>query len=145
VCPEPGRALSENGGDMKNLYEVLGVTPDADENRIKKAYRELAKRYRPDANPGNKEAARRFQEITQAYEVLGEAKKREKYDREQTETKQEKRNSQPHEKRDFDINDLAGDFEDFFGFHPTSGEVDEEKMKMSGKKEDESAGCFGFV
>lgn len=64
----------------RDYYEVLGVGKGADENEIKKAYRKLAKKYHPDANPGNKEAEEKFKEVGEAYEVLSDAQKRAAYD-----------------------------------------------------------------
>ncbi len=51
-------------------YKVLGVSPDASDEQIKQAYRRLAKKYHPDLNPGDKEAARRMQEVNAAYEQI---------------------------------------------------------------------------
>lgn len=67
--------------DYKDYYKILGVDKSADEKEIKKAYRKLAREYHPDVNPGNKEAEARFKEANEAYEVLGDADKRQKYDR----------------------------------------------------------------
>jgi molecular chaperone DnaJ len=65
----------------KDYYRTLGVPEDADRDRIRKAYRKLAKEYHPDANPGNDEAAERFKEIGEAYAVLANEEKRKQYDR----------------------------------------------------------------
>lgn len=65
----------------KDYYSVLGVTRGASAKEIKSAYRKLARKFHPDVNPGNKEAAERFKEISQAYEVLSDEKKRKLYDR----------------------------------------------------------------
>ena len=64
-----------------DFYAVLGVSRDADADVIKKAYRKLAMQYHPDKNPGNKEAEEKFKEAARAYEVLGNADKRARYDR----------------------------------------------------------------
>lgn len=64
----------------QDLYEVLGVSKTASEDEIKKAYRKLAKKYHPDLHPGDKEAEAKFKEINDAYEVLGDSKKRSNYD-----------------------------------------------------------------
>ena len=66
--------------DFKNLYSVLGVEPSSDKNQIKAAYRLLAKKYHPDANKGNKLSEKKFKEITSAYEILSDDKKRREYD-----------------------------------------------------------------
>lgn len=64
-----------------DLYQTLGVDQSASAEEIKKAYRRLAREHHPDANPGNAEAERRFKEIAQAYEVLGDPERRATYDR----------------------------------------------------------------
>ncbi len=66
--------------DKRDYYEVLGVSKDADEAAIKKAYRQLAKKYHPDTNPGDKEAEAKFKEASEAYAVLSDAEKRRQYD-----------------------------------------------------------------
>ena len=65
----------------KDYYKILGVSRDADEKAIKKAYRSLAMKYHPDRNPGKeKEANEKFKEINEAYAVLGDPEKRRQYD-----------------------------------------------------------------
>ncbi|KTS38434.1 J domain-containing protein, partial [Methylobacterium indicum] len=66
---------------MRNPYDVLGVSRSADEAEIKKAFRKLAKAYHPDRNKNDAKAQDRFSEVNQAYEILGDAKKREQFDR----------------------------------------------------------------
>jgi molecular chaperone DnaJ len=65
----------------KDYYEILGVTKTASEAELKKSYRNLAKKYHPDKNKGNKEAENRFKEISEAYAVLSDKEKRDQYDR----------------------------------------------------------------
>jgi DnaJ-class molecular chaperone len=65
---------------MKDPYEVLGVPKDADEDRIKKAYRALAKKHHPDLHPGDKSALAKFQEIQGAYDILSDKDKRRRFD-----------------------------------------------------------------
>lgn len=65
---------------MADHYKTLGVDRNASESDIKKAYRRLARKYHPDVNPNDAEAERRFKEINEAYQVLGDADKKSKYD-----------------------------------------------------------------
>jgi len=65
----------------KDYYQILGVAKNATQEEIKKAYRKLAVTYHPDKNQGDKDAEKKFQEISGAYEVLSDEKKRETYDR----------------------------------------------------------------
>ena len=65
---------------MRDLYDILGVERNASEGELKQAYRSLAMNYHPDRNPNNKEAAEKFKEINQAYDILRDPEKRSAYD-----------------------------------------------------------------
>jgi len=66
--------------DFKDYYATLGVEKSASPAEVKRAFRKLARKHHPDVNPGDQSAERRFKEINEAYEVLGDAEKRRKYD-----------------------------------------------------------------
>ena len=66
--------------DKRDYYEVLGVSRTATDDELKKAYRQLAKKYHPDTNPGDKTAEAKFKEASEAYAVLSDADKRRQYD-----------------------------------------------------------------
>jgi len=94
----------------KDYYQVLGVSRNASQDDIKKAYRKLALQHHPDRNPGNKEAEEQFKEAAEAYEVLGEPEKRRRYDQYGHE------GMRGTDFRPFtDINDVFSTFGDIFG------------------------------
>ncbi len=95
--------------EYKDYYNVLGVKKDATAAEIKKAYRQLAKKYHPDKNPGNKEAEEKFKQINEAFEVLGDEEKRKKYDAFGA-------TGQFTDGMNFDPNDFASAFGGFSGF-----------------------------
>jgi len=111
-----------------NFYEVLGVQKSAPAEEIKKAYRKLAKRYHPDVNQGSQEAARKFQEVQQAYEVLSDPAARESYDnggrsggtQRGNEAETRGRSSSRHKGKmrgePFDPSKMEEQFSQFFGF-----------------------------
>ena len=66
--------------NKRDYYEVLGIPKDADENQIKKAFWKLAKKYHPDVNKDDSEAEAKFKEANEAYEVLSDKEKRQRYD-----------------------------------------------------------------
>lgn len=88
--------------EKRDYYEVLGVPKDADDAAIKKAYRQLAKKYHPDSNPGDKTAEEKFKEAGEAYAVLSDKDKRAAYDR--------------YGHAAFDANSAAGQASGFGGF-----------------------------
>jgi curved DNA-binding protein len=103
---------------MKDYYEVLGVSKNAGQDEIKKAYRKLAVKYHPDKNPDDKQAEERFKEVSEAYAVLSDPEKRKQYDMFGAEGFQQ-RYSQEDIFRGFDVGDLFRDFgfgtEEIFG------------------------------
>src|SRR4028119_2426872 len=66
--------------DFKDYYAILGVNKTDSADEIKKTFRRLARKYHPDMNPGDKQAEARFKEVSEAYEVLSDPEKRQKYD-----------------------------------------------------------------
>lgn len=67
--------------NLRNYYEILGVTKKSSSEDVKRAYRSLARKYHPDRNPGNKMAEEKFKDINEAYEVLSDAVKRSQYEK----------------------------------------------------------------
>jgi len=65
----------------RDFYEVLGVARDSEPDDVKRAYRQMALKFHPDRNPGDKDAEKRFKEAAEAYEVLSDPEKRQRYDR----------------------------------------------------------------
>jgi molecular chaperone DnaJ len=66
---------------LHNPYQVLGIHPTADDEEIKRAYRRLAKQFHPDRNPDSRHSEERFREVSRAYEILRDPKKRANFDR----------------------------------------------------------------
>ncbi|NJP07922.1 MAG: J domain-containing protein, partial [Chloroflexaceae bacterium] len=100
--------------EYKNYYEILGVTPQANDTDIKQAYRKLVRTHHPDMNPGNKAAEARFKDINEAYEVLSDTQKRAHYDRMRRVPHYQR---QAHGTSDFDASSFGwagNNFADFF-------------------------------
>ena len=66
--------------EKRDYYEVLGLQKGASEDEIKKAFKTMARKYHPDLHPDDKEAAEKFKEVNEAYEVLSDSQKRARYD-----------------------------------------------------------------
>ncbi|MCX8070027.1 MAG: molecular chaperone DnaJ [Thermodesulfovibrionales bacterium] len=99
----------------KDYYKILGVSKDASDDEIKKAFRKLARKYHPDLNPGSKTAEEQFKEINEAYAVLSDPKKRQEYDRGETIDF-----SGFQDFKGFDMSDLGNIFGDIFGSFSTT-------------------------
>ncbi len=100
----------------RDYYEVLGIDRGAGDDEIKKAYRKLAKKYHPDANPGDAEAERKFKEASEAYAVLSDAEKRRQYDQfGHAAFEGGAGGAGGFDFSDMDINDIFGSFGDIFG------------------------------
>ena len=67
--------------DKRDYYEILGISKNASQEEIKKAYRKVAMQFHPDRNPGDKAAEEKFKEAAEAYEVLNDSDKKAQYDR----------------------------------------------------------------
>ena len=119
---------------MADWYRILQVSRKATEGEIKTAYRKMAKKYHPDAHPGDKECEACFKEITEAYTILSDAKKRRKYDEELDGQPGEDIPRSPKKKpaadtgpTKVDFENISRSFESFFGFDPKTKEVVNEK------------------
>jgi DnaJ-class molecular chaperone len=100
---------------LRNPYEVLGVAPTASSTEIQKAYRKLAKELHPDLNPGNKSAEEKFKEVAGAYDLLGDAEKRKRFDNGEIDATGAER-PQPRFYRDFAASDHGHPYTDSSGF-----------------------------
>ena len=105
---------------MKDFYQILGVQPNAIEEEIKKAFRALAKKYHPDMHPDDATMEAKFKEINDAYAILSDSKKREKYDlerngqnqkKEEKQTKEKKGRAEQAQKVDLDFSQIHKNFE----------------------------------
>ncbi|CAM3808793.1 J domain-containing protein [Marinicrinis lubricantis] len=122
---------------MKTYYDILGVARNASADDIKKAYRKLAKKHHPDANQGNPESSRIFQEMVTAYQTLSDGSARQRYDAEldgRSEQAGEARKQQPRTQSSagLDMANVAQSFERFFGFDPKTGERKKNSREQAG-------------
>jgi molecular chaperone DnaJ len=104
----------------KNYYDVLRVSKGASQEEIKKAFRQLARKYHPDVNPNNKEAEEKFKEINEAFQVLGNPDKRQQYDRYGSSAFSQE-DLGGFRSRGFSFEDLFGDFGELFGMFNRGG------------------------
>lgn len=99
---------------QRDYYEVLGVTKTADAEEIKRAYRRMAMKYHPDRNPGDQEAETKFKEAAEAYEVLSDQAKRQRYDQFGHDGVKGQ-GSATHDYRNMNVDDIFSMFNDIFG------------------------------
>lgn len=125
-----------------NLYQVLGVSEHATSEEIKAAYRRLAKKYHPDAHPGDLDCEKKFQEVSEAYSILGNLEKRKKYDagfhgektrKEEVHRKTQNQSDTSHSSN-VDFENVHKTFEQFFGFNPETKSVTNEKKLNPSRK-----------
>lgn len=103
----------------KDYYGIIGVAPGASEEEIKSAYRRMAKKYHPDAHPGDRECERKFREINEAYGVLGDSEKRKKYDADSGRAKART------DKPEVNYQDIFRRFDNMFGFRADDRSADD--------------------
>lgn len=130
---------------MKDYYKILGLTKEASKDEIKKAFRSLAKKYHPDKNKDDESAIKMFQDVSEAYEVLGNEKSREEYDKKlETMNSKQANGTRPN---GFNMNkntskkqtttskdkfeNLNSYFEGFFGFKAGTNEVNKDKLNRN--------------
>ena len=128
---------------MKVYYKILGVSETSSKDEIKKAFRSLAKKYHPDRNGNDENAIKKFQEVNEAYEVLSNEDSKKSYDEKKANFKnahKRKNENSKNNKTDNDFSektrskkesmeDLNQYFANFFGFDPTSNNINKDKLK----------------
>ena len=122
-----------------NYYEVLGVSENADISEIKKKYRKLAMKYHPDRNSGDENATKKFREVTEAYEILWDEKKREEYDcrRKNIQSQRKNKNKKRNVKNKFPQNDFTFG-RDFFKSAREMRGMFENSFRMDKKQEEKA-------
>lgn len=122
-----------------NYYEVLGVSENADVLEIRKKYRKLAMKYHPDRNSGDENATKKFREVTEAYEILGDEKKREEYDcrRKNIQSQRKNKNKKGNVKNKFPQNDFTFG-RDFFKSAREMRGMFENSFRMDKKQEEKA-------
>jgi curved DNA-binding protein len=101
--------------EYKDYYKILGITKDASQEEVKKAFRKLAVKYHPDKNPGDKKAEEKFKEANEANEVLGDPEKRKKYDELGANWKQYEQQGSPYRGQQYSGGQRYHDFGEGFG------------------------------
>lgn len=127
-----------------DYYKVLGITTKASQSEVKKAYRKLARKYHPDVNPNDAEAERKFKQINEAHEVLGNPDNRKKYDAygkdwqhaeeiEKARKAQQQRGYQSQSTGGFGEHDFSDFFESMFGGRTSGGFTGGRQVKYRGQ------------
>lgn len=115
---------------IKDYYRILGVSENAAEEEIKSAFRKLAKKYHPDAHPGDENCEQIFREVNEAYNVLGDSRKRKAYDGKRRGTKssgsfrrESAVDSRSTGEKNVDFENIHKSFAQFFGFDPRAQDI----------------------
>ena len=116
----------------RDYYEILGVAKNAGEAEIKKAYRQMAIKFHPDKNPGNKEAEEKFKEAAEAYEILSDSEKRSMYDRMGHQAFEGGMGGGGRGRGGFSAEDIFSQFGDIFGGSFGGGRSNSQQRQRSG-------------
>jgi curved DNA-binding protein len=130
--------------DYIDYYSVLGISKKASQSEVKKAFRKLARKYHPDVNPNNPEAEKKFKQVNEAHEVLGNPDNRKKYDEygkdwqhadeiEKARKAQQQRGYQYQSSGRFGEHDFSDFFESMFGGRPSDGFTSDRQVKYRGQ------------
>ena len=119
-----------------DYYQILGVNEQAADDQIKQAYRKLAKQYHPDLHSGDAKAEARFKDIVEAYEILGNSKKRKAYDekRKKASKVRAKKTGTQTTAPEMDMHNFAKQMESYFGF-AFSGTAESKKANKENKQQ----------